>query len=326
MKVYFSSSFFIQRKLVNIANQTATIMKNNYFKALSFSLLLSSLAFSQKNEKYNGEQSFQKSIQLNGIHSNETAINELGKQYRLSDLNSYVSKKETTDEAGFIHQRFQQFYKGIKIEFGTVITHRKDGNVVSVNGELYNADGLNLTPNLTISQSFQKALDFVGAQEYLWEDKISAEAMNYSKPSGELVILPIVNMGEIKLAYKFDIYAKTPISRDEIFVDATSGEILYKNPIIKHASHLISDYEVEQNAKKFEKVALNKENAFFTPFVAGSAATRYSGTRTIETTQTGPTSYVLNEATRGTGNGMVTYNCQKTNTYPTTNFVDNDVI
>ncbi|CAM4337532.1 M4 family metallopeptidase [Flavobacterium terrigena] len=299
-------------------------MKINYLKAFGLALLLSSSAYSQKNEKYNGDQAFQKTINLNGFYSSETAIKEFSKLYSLNNLNSFVPKKSTSDEAGFTHQRFQQFYNGIKVEFGTLITHMKDGNIVSVNGELYNAEGLNLNSTLLATEAFNKALTFVNAQTYLWEDSVSAEAMNYTKPKGELVVFPIVNSGEVRLAYKFDIYAKTPISRDEIFVDANTGEILYKNPIIKHATHLVSEYEVEQNAKKFEKIALNKENALFTPFVAASAATRYSGTRTIETTQTGPNSYVLNEATRGNGNGIVTYNCEKTDTYPTTNFVDND--
>ena len=300
------------------------IMKNNYLKTFGFALLLTSTIYAQKIEKYNGDKAYQKTISLNGYYSSENAIKEFSKLYSLSDSNSFVSKKATSDEAGYIHQRFQQFYNGIKVEFGTVITHMKDGNIVSVNGELYNAEGLNLNASLSKLEAFNKALLFVNAQTYLWEDAISSEAMNYSKPSGELVVFPIINSGEVRLAYKFDIYAKLPISRDEIFVDASTGEVLYKNPIIKHATHLVSDYEVEQNAKKFEKIALNKKNALFTPFIAGSAATRYSGTRTIETTQTSPTSFTLNEATRGTGNGVVTYNCQKTNTYPTTNFVDND--
>lgn len=299
-------------------------MKNNYLSVLGLTLLLSNFAISQKNDKYNGEVAYQKTIYLTGMHSEQSAIKEFGKLYRLNDSNSFVSKKETSDDAGFTHQRFQQFYKGIKIEFGTLITHKKDGNVVHVNGELYNAEGLNLTPSLTAVDAFQKALNFVNAQEYLWNDPIASEAMDYKKPSGELVILPLVNKGEVRLAYKFDIYAKQPIARDEVFVDAATGEILYKNPIIKHVNHLVSNDEIEFAAKKFEKVALNKENALFTPFVAGTAATRYSGTRTIETTQTSPTSYILNENTRGTGNGMVTYNCQSTQTYPSTNFTDND--
>lgn len=287
-------------------------------------MLLSSSVYSQRNEKYNGDKAYQKTINLNGFYTNEKAIKEFSKLYSLNDLNSFVSQKTTSDDAGFTHQRLQQFYSGIKVEFGTLITHTKDGNVVSVNGELYNAEGLNLTATLTKPEAFNKALTFVNAQSYLWDDAVSAEAMNYTKPTGELVVFPIVHTGEVKLAYKFDIYAKAPISRDEIFVDANTGEILYKNPIIKHATHLISEYEVEQNAKKFEKIALNKENALFTPFVAGSAATRYSGARTIETTQTGLTSFVLNEATRGNGNGMVTYNCLKSNTYSTINFTDNN--
>jgi bacillolysin len=299
-------------------------MKINHLKAIGLAILFSSSMYSQKNEKYDGDKAYQKTINLEGFYSSESAIKEFSKLYSLNNLNSFVSKKSTSDEAGYTHQRFQQFYNGIKVEFGTLITHMKDGNVVSVNGELYNTEGLNLNSTLTNSAAFDKALMFVNAQTYLWEDSVSAEAMNYTKPTGELVVFPLVNKGEVRLAYKFDIYAKAPISRDEIFVDANTGEILYTNPIIKHASHLISDYEVEQKAKKFEKIALNKENALFTPFVAGNAATRYSGTRAIETTQTSPTSYVLNEPTRGNGNGIVTYNCQKTDTYPTTDFVDND--
>ena len=299
-------------------------MKINYLKALGLALLLSSSVYSQKNEKYDGDRAYQKTINLNGFYSSENAIKEFSKLYSLTNLNSFVPKKSTSDEAGYTHQRFQQFYNGIKVEFGTLITHTKGGNIVSVNGELYNAEGLNLNATFSNSAAFDKALTFVNAQTYLWEDKASADAMNYSKPSGELVVFPLINKGEVRLAYKFDIYAKAPISRDEIFVDANTGEILYTNPIIKHATHLISEYEIEQNAKKFEKIALNKKNALFTPFVAGSAATRYSGTRAIETTQTSPTSFILDEATRGNGNGVVTYNCQKTDTYPTTNFVDND--
>lgn len=295
-------------------------MKNNYLKVLGLSLLLSTVAYSQKSEKYIGDQAFQKTINLSGFHTSEKAIKEFSKLYSLNDLNSFIPKKATSDEAGFTHQRFQQYFNGVKVEFGTLITHMKDGNVISVNGELYNAEGLSLKAPLTQSDAFNKAINFVNAQTYLWEDEVSAEAMNYKKPSGELVIFPLVNKGEVRLAYKFDIYAKAPISRDEIFVDAKTGEILYKNPIIKHVTHLVSDYEIEQNAKKFEKIALNKENALFTPFVAGSAATRYSGTRTIEITQTAPTNFVLNDATRG--NGIFTYNSNKAPSYALTNFTN----
>ena len=54
---------------------------------------------------------------------------------------------------------------------------------------------------------------------------------------------------------------------------------------------------------------------------AGTAATRYSGTQTIETTfDAGLSKYVLNDLTRG--NGIVTYNCGGTNTRPSVHFVN----
>jgi hypothetical protein len=43
-----------------LAFQTTIIMKNNYLKALVLVILTSSLAFSQKNIKYNGEAALQK--------------------------------------------------------------------------------------------------------------------------------------------------------------------------------------------------------------------------------------------------------------------------
>lgn len=131
-----------------LAFQTTIIMKNNYLKALVLVILTSSLAFSQKNIKYNGEAAFQKTIELTGFHTETSAIKELGKLYGLNEASTFTFTRETSDEAGFTHQRYQQFYRGIKIEFGTVITHKKEGNVVKVNGELYNAIGLNLVPTL----------------------------------------------------------------------------------------------------------------------------------------------------------------------------------
>jgi hypothetical protein len=37
------------------------------------------------------------------------------------------------------------------------------------------------------------------------------------------------------LAYKFNVYAAEPLSRADIYVDATNGEILLNDAIIKHA-------------------------------------------------------------------------------------------
>ena len=198
-----------------------------------------------------------------------------------------------------------------KVEFGTLITHTLNGNVISINSELYNPISVNSSPTLTAQIAFNRALLNIGAQKYLWEDKQQAEIMNYEKPTGELVFFPIVKTGVVTLAYKFDIYSIEPLSRIEIFVDAHSGDVLYKNPIIKHVS--------DSNSKK-----ANENPEAFETFLTGTAATKYSGSRSIETVlNAGLGMYVLSDITRG--NGIVTYNCERlVNTYQNVNFTDND--
>ena len=238
---------------------------------------------------------------------------DFSKKNGLDADNTFESKNETSDESGLVHQRHQQYYKNLKIEFGTLITHSRNGNVISINAELYNARSLNLTPLLTPNEAFTKAIDNVHALKYLWEDEQQATIVGYHKPEGELLIFPIVKTGEVKLAYKYDIYAIEPLSRQEVYVDASNGEILFANPIIKH---LTSSDKKEVN--------LNKDVQAFENLITGTANTKYSGVRSIETRFDAPLNmYVLNDLTRGAE--IVTYNCERiVATYQNVHFKDND--
>jgi bacillolysin len=229
--------------------------------------------------------------------------------YDLSKGYTFVSKTASTDANNLSHTRYQQFYKGIKIEFGTLITHSKNGTVLSINGELYNANELVLNPTISKTTAFELAKASTNATKFLWENKEDAAIMEYQIPEGELVIFPISNSAEVKLAYKYDIYATEPVSREEIYIDANSGDVLFKNKIIKHADDIVSRQQDNIKANDFEAL------------ISGSAATRYSGTRPIETNLISG-SYVLNDLTRG--NGVFTYNSRRTPSYALTNFTDLD--
>ncbi len=284
--------------------------KNLYYSFLSL-LFVSTAAIAQKNNKLKDGIAYQKSLKFENGTTTDAAISAFTKAYKLGKGNSFEAKKVTTDKTGMSHQRQQQFYKGIKVEFGMLITHTLNGKVVYVNGELYNAEGLNLTPTLTKTKGLEKAIASTNAQKFLWENDADAEAMDYKKPEGELVIFPIVKTGEVRLAYKYDVFASQPSFRDEIFVDAHTGLILYKNPIIKHATGFSSDKEMAEYTNNISVLT------------TGSAATKYYGSKNIETIFNSSTSkFVLNDDTRG--GGIVTYNSAKTNTYPSTNFSDDD--
>lgn len=286
-------------------------MKKKYFLALSFSMVMIVSLHAQDNQKVTEDKAYQRIKKFENPLAKDAAIGVFLKENKLGRGYVFEPKKESTDKTGTVHQRHQQYFNGLKVEFGTIITHSSEGKVYSINGEVYNVSNLNTAPTLSKVQGFEKAIAFKNAKKYLWEDQAQAQIMEYKKPEGELLILPNVKTGGVNLAYKYDVYTIDPISRDEIYVDAHTGTILYKNPIIKHADKLVSTTETKAQAEKFEML------------VSGTAATRYSGSKNIETTfNAGLNKYVLSDNTRG--GGIVTYNCQRTTNYQNTHFQDND--
>jgi Zn-dependent metalloprotease len=252
-------------------------MKTTYI-SLCFYLFFIQISIGQTNKKLNDKEPIQTILQFENPLPKADALAKFKTQNKLDKSNRYVPTYSNTDETGRKHEHFQQYYKGLKIEFGVIITHSINDEVYLINGEIYNASAVNSTPTLTALDAFNKILDSKPNTKYLWESPQDAIAMNYSKPNGELLFLPNIKTGLVNLAYKFDIYSIEPLARDEIYVDAHSGIIIYNDPIIKHANSI--------NATKNSEVLAS---------VNGTANTKYSGTRTIKTTyDTSTNSYILN--------------------------------
>jgi len=205
------------------------------------------------------------------------------------------------DEFGFTHERFVQFYKGIKVEYSDIRVHSKNGSVVSVNGDYTNAADINIIPILEKDEAITKALQFVKAKKYRWEipsENIWLQDITNNKnatfyPCPELVICK--NHLDLKdstfhLAYKMDIYAIEPLSRNYIYVDSNNGSIINAETIIKS--------------------------------IVGNAQTRYSGYLPISTKQRS-SDFILKDDSRG--NGIETKNLQLSEEYSdAVEFTDND--
>ncbi|WP_316634878.1 M4 family metallopeptidase [uncultured Flavobacterium sp.] len=294
------------------------------FVILTFSLS----GFAQNTDK----RVSQKSVSENGQPSlitfsekstyKETDYNTVFKeQLGLKENQSFSKIKKESDKEGFTHEKFQLYEQGVKVEFANYTIHSKDGKVVSMNGEFYAIGNVKTIPKLSSQDAFDKAIAYTGAKQYLWETPEDAAAMDYKKPNGELVLLPAMEdqgkerkSDKVRLAYKFDIYATKPLSRGDLYIDAQTGEALFYNATIKHLNDNV-------HGNKFSDAANKTEMASKTAFVAANAATRYSGTQTIQTTLSG-SSYILSDTSRGLG--VQTYNSARTATYPTTNFTDAD--
>lgn len=243
----------------------------------------------------------------------------LKEQLELNDNSSFSIIKTETDHLGIDHQKFQLYHQRIKVEFSTYTIHSKSGKLKSMSGDYYDVNNLSVKPTLSKEQAFTLALKNIGASNYLWESAEEANLMNYQKPVGELVILPIVdedNKGKkterFRLAYKFDIYATNPVSRGDIYIDAINGESLFYNATIKHLNEFSA----------ISKKTLASKTVLVTALVGANADSRYSGTQSIETKLSGST-YILSDDTRG--GGVQTFNMKKgTNYSAAVNFTDAD--
>jgi len=252
--------------------------------------------------------------------STKTLFQDILKLRPTEELRLIKSEKDFTGK--FTDDRYQLYQNNIKVEGGVYILHYQNGKLISMNGEIFQDDRTSANPGISSGVAFLAALKNVGANSYMWEDAVYMAENSYKKPTGELVYVPIGQENgqySLILAYKFDIYAAQPISRDYIYVDAMEGRIILVDPIMKHAKKNQSE-----TSNSVISVAPYQDSGInFTPLVTGSAATRYSGTQSIETTLAGSGKYILNDTTRG--GGVRTYNLKKgTNLGSAVDFEDND--
>jgi bacillolysin len=222
-------------------------------------------------------------------------IDSKGEKVAVSDV-KLISKEEGA--SGMMHYRYQQMFKGIPVENAFVVVHSKANKISSQNGKFIKDFPVNLNAKSTLKESdaLNKALLFINANEYKWQNYDEEQFLKREQQNPDATFYPVAELvfygGEVdlipsglKLAYKFDIYANDPLSRKYVFVDAANGSILGSRELIH-----------ETNA-------------------VGTAVTAYSGTQTITTDYTGA-NYVLREVARGVGNGVInTYNLQQGTNY-----------
>lgn len=239
-------------------------------------------------------------------------------QLGLKSNSNFTKIKSETDNIGFTHEKFQLFHQNIKVEFATYILHTKAGKIESMNGDFCKLDNVNIVAQITANKAFEIAKNHIGATQYLWENTREAVELEYQKPAGELVLLPVsktVSEEVLRLAYKFDMYATQPTSRGDLYIDAVSGEVLLYNAVIKHVgAHSHAAANTNNTASHLPAKAAT--------FVVGNADTKYSGAQNIDAKISGST-YILSDATRGLG--INTFNLQKGTSYTAAiNFTDAD--
>lgn len=192
-----------------------------------------------------------------------------------------------TDASGITHTRYQQVYNGVPVAGAEYIVHATQGIAQTANGKLVTGLQCAALPAVGAQAAIDRAVGFTGAQKYMWESEANQNMLKHITgntdasyyPEAELVIFDKNYSGiaaAYRLAWKVNVYAESPLSYQDVYVDAASGEVFYT------------------------ATRLRNDNA------DGIAHTKYSGQQNIITDSVNIGSYRLRET--GRGNGIETYN------------------
>lgn len=211
-----------------------------------------------------------------------------------------ASKRDLFDNNGRIisHQTYEQYYNGIKIEKSDIKFHYKDEILERVNGSYVRSLELNTKPLYNKHEALQNAISFLNAVAYFWEIpflKKDGSEIIYDLKIPDLVISQdyLIDTNQLKLAYKFDVYAANPRSRNFVYIDALNGDVIRRKRLNMAAS------------------------------VDATATSRYYTSHTIKTKKLLFGDYYLKDDTRG--DGLVTVNMESsTNINDMVNYLDAD--
>ena len=211
-------------------------------------------------------------------------------------------------QTGIHTEKFQQFYKNIKVQHGVFNALMNGDKTEAYTGEYYNLSNLNITPSLTEAEALDRAKKYNGASQFAWDqakqardnetNPIRKQLFNdlYKKllPIGELVIVKDYDTKNVSdIAYRFDIYSGVPLARAWVYVNAHTGKIMLYDKIIKHVNPDQNNntlyYGLVPEVAAIMASPAQLRNTAMSPAAIGDTATvsfptRYAGTRLIGTT------------------------------------------
>ncbi|MCL2289831.1 MAG: M4 family metallopeptidase [Bacteroidetes bacterium] len=158
-------------------------------------------------------------------------------EFRIQTIKGKRDQIRETDELGYVHERYTQYYKNIEVEHSDVRLRFLNNSFHSVNGEYIDVPTIDISVVISKEAAIQKAKKYVGATKYVWEDERACEWLRSNienisiscYPDPEIVIYRNRFIPEDTLfyvAYKVEIRAIEPLSHDYIYVNAKSGDIL----------------------------------------------------------------------------------------------------
>ncbi len=226
----------------------------------------------------------------NNTISIENLPDWVNRQFNIGDNMSLTEVSRTTDNLKQTHIRYKLSIDNYMVHDAMIVAHIENNKVFAINGIIQQAASGSYSPSISEEIALQKAINKINADTYKWEIEAENNFINNFTngeqesyyPTADYTIIRNSESNEYRLAYIFDIYAQNPMSRQDVYVDAQNGDILFINKTIHNAD------------------------------VVGSAHTKYSSVKDI-TTDSYNSIYRLRESGRGLG--IETYDLNNATSY-----------
>ena len=110
----------------------------------------------------------------------ENATNFLKNILQANEGVEFRLKRKTVDkETRVTTHRYEQHYRGVKVNGHEFLLHSRFGFIEAINGSYLNVNIPTVEASLEEKQALSKALEYVGAERYNWEDADTEEFIKY---------------------------------------------------------------------------------------------------------------------------------------------------
>lgn len=128
-----------------------------------------------------------------------------------------INKK--VDQQGFTHQKYQQYHNGIKVMGGVQTLHAFRGINYKITGAFISVDQVSSIPAISSNNAQTTAIaDQAGNLKRFTVLESQPELLYYFHQGDD----------KVYLCYKVDVYIQDPVSRVDVYVDASNGKIIEK--------------------------------------------------------------------------------------------------
>lgn len=191
-------------------------------------------------------------------------VNSFSSYIDIANGSTFELFRDTTDQLGIRHQSYQQYLQGVRVQSYMVLVHSKNNKVLLMNGAVLTNSSApsNIAPRI----SRRKA-------------KMSA---NVSVDEKEMQHVIINVDGRFYSVYKI----LSPATLETIYVDANSGEVIYRESAIRSADVILPGYTLYNG---WQNMTMYESNGFYYYLDDGrNIATMAAG-------QYGPSQYYTSE-------------------------------